>query len=741
MFKKVKKFLIESALLKRAFLGLFVFLFLFLSVVPNKVYAQTSDPSYFQILSEELQKAYSGKNIGQSFGTVGNAIMAPLVGIPAMLIGGVFWVLAVLTGGLLDIAKVLLQWVLSGDFVGDISYTNPDKNPVIKEGLKVTQSFVNMILVLVLVFISLTTILRLKEYESKKLLVNFVIIALLVNFAPVICGLIVDASNITMNFFIKGINAAGSNFVASIKGPADVIKKSWNWEEPSLKLADISKFATEAVALTIFNFFAFFIYLAFAMIFIVRYMAIWVLVILSPIAFACYVLPITKRFWTMWWNQFVQWCIIGITCAFFLHLSEILLINQSKMFKTDFLNQHKDTVGSSVLTHLVPLVFLALALVVGLQTAAMGASTIINWSTKARRGVARKFGIGAGRMAQDKLKTRELANWASSKVENIQTPGLKTLRWFWPETIREYGQSRGGVEKAQSEAKSYSSGDLMRRVASGDLYGERATGAISEVFSRGDSNDIINSFKNKLFGPDSKASIEDVITDKRFLKTMKRPLEIAQQSGLSGEFFKKDPRLARLKAAMNPSIPKAKMKEEMEKEVGKMINEIKPGDINSWGREVLEDQVVVEKMMGREKNIWQSVQGVKGGVKTAQETIDKNFTQWVDKTGGFSAYGSDNTKAWEAYEKSIGYNKGYFRALREDPKFSSWGWRAGEYAPIKTATPPVTPGAATTGPTPTPATTKNTGKSRRKPPIAPKTGKPPKPILSPPKPKFPRGLG
>ena len=48
-----------------------------------------------------------------------------------------------------------------------ISYT---KHEVVKAGLSITQGFTNMALVLILVFIALAIILRLKDYEMKKIL-------------------------------------------------------------------------------------------------------------------------------------------------------------------------------------------------------------------------------------------------------------------------------------------------------------------------------------------------------------------------------------------------------------------------------------------------------------------------------------------------------------------------------------------------------------------------------------------
>ena len=60
--------------------------------------------------------------------------------------------------------------------------------------------------------------------------------------------------------------------------------------------------------------------------FLFRVIALWILLILSPLAFACYILPNTKKYFEMWWQAFVQWCFIGVTAAFFIYLSSQMLV-------------------------------------------------------------------------------------------------------------------------------------------------------------------------------------------------------------------------------------------------------------------------------------------------------------------------------------------------------------------------------------------------------------------------------
>jgi len=118
-----------------------------------------------------------------------NALLfIPTAIIAAFLVAAlvISWGFAALTGIILDIS-------ISPSLIS-LSYTNPANNPIIKQGLMVTQSFVNMLLVLGLIYIALCITLKMRETQAKKMLAKLIIVALLVNFAPVLCGLVVDAS-------------------------------------------------------------------------------------------------------------------------------------------------------------------------------------------------------------------------------------------------------------------------------------------------------------------------------------------------------------------------------------------------------------------------------------------------------------------------------------------------------------------------------------------------------------------
>ena len=133
---------------------------------------------------------------GSALALLGIDVKSIIVGIPATLIGFIIQVIVLLAHIGAAIAGAMLNWVTGPGFIS-WDYTN---NPIIDIGLNITKNFVNLGLVVILVFIALSISLRLKEYANQKTLVRLIAVALLVNFAPVICGLIVDAPNIVMNY-------------------------------------------------------------------------------------------------------------------------------------------------------------------------------------------------------------------------------------------------------------------------------------------------------------------------------------------------------------------------------------------------------------------------------------------------------------------------------------------------------------------------------------------------------------
>ncbi len=605
--------------------------------------------------------------------------------IPNVAIALIFYLLVFITSLFSAFAGVILKWVISPTFIS-LSYTKPGfnisagENPIIATGLGITQGFVNMILVLILIYIALATILRLAGYETKKLLVTFVIVALLVNFSPVICGLIVDASNIIMNYFLKELTG-GQQLINNLKSIVDVATANFNWEVVKVtKQIDIMAYF---LMLAVFNFFLMVALGLFAAIFLIRYVAIWILVILSPLAFACYILPATKKYWTLWWNQFLQWSFIGAIAGFFLYLGEQVAALAPSI------SSPPGELGGAILPYLVPLTFLYIGLIVGFSTSAFGASAVMDLTKKSGKWVGGKAGGAVWRKAEEKGHVREAAGKAVQAVERIPV-----VRAFIPEAARKYAQFRPAIDEAQSKGKFQSSPELAHRMATGADYGVNAVGNMMEIIDRGDSEDIFKAFRDK-YKVDNN---EDLYKKPEFQKKMGRYLQIALRGGRHNTILRSAPRLARL--APGAGIPGYEGMND-EQAVFKAVSEARGQHIKNWEREELADPTVIKAGLARGRDFWQSVfSQVKKGHEEPLVSVGNIFKEGYYKPGmSKEQIGQAWGKFHEDTKTKNNGQEGFFQFLGT-PRAREQGWskeRIIELASGQKIAPkaPPTPGEAT----------------------------------------------
>jgi hypothetical protein len=393
---------------------------------------------------------------------IGNFILSVMLKIVVII----FFLIPLLISALfVGIMALILGWIISPDFIS-LKFT---QNPFVDIGLSITKNFANMGFIIFLVAIALATALRIEEYKAKKTLVTLILIALLVNFSPVLCGFIIDASNIVMDFFLHHVTGllGFKNFVDA------AFNSLWNLVFGSgLDLAATIAAAMQIIIMIVFNFFAGFIFILFSALFIMRYIMLWILVILSPIAFVSYILPITRRgqsllSWRKWWEQLIAWSIIGIIAAFFLYLgfTMIAMINANpRQFICLPGDQNCGPGGlglmNNILPYLIPLVLLWIAYKETKRTSAMFAREIVEMPEKVAKGAVMAAAIaatgGAAAAMGGKLKKAtgtlssegKFEKWRESHpiAGKLATPIARPMQWARqrvekgvPEEVKEKG--------------------------------------------------------------------------------------------------------------------------------------------------------------------------------------------------------------------------------------------------------------------------------------------------------------
>jgi len=282
--------------------------------------------------------------------------------------------------GFLKLSEIILTWSVDPELFGNVT-----DSEFVMTAWGMVRDFSNMFFVLIFVAIGIATALRIKEYEIKKTLPRLLGVAVLINFSPVICGLVIDAANIFMNFFLTA-GATGFNDAISLSSTAGdkfltTMTSAWgSWSQFYNGV-----FFFRLLGVLLFNIFGAIVLLLFAMLFLVRNIAIWLLVILSPLAFFSYILPATKKIiFDKWRKEFVKWSFVGVTGAFFIYLSQLMLSVQIGRIKgppTETMEMG-DSGLSALIVSTIPILFLLIGFFVTLSTSAAGAKSVISLAKK-----------------------------------------------------------------------------------------------------------------------------------------------------------------------------------------------------------------------------------------------------------------------------------------------------------------------------------------------------------------------
>ncbi len=348
-------------------------------------------------------------------------------------------------------SNAILGWVTTPGFIR----LKVTENPLVLEGWQVTRDFVNLFFILVVIWIGISIALRIGEGQAKKALPRLVIVALLINFTPVICGVLIDASNIVMNFFLSAGTAGNNNLLNISSLAGGVLLSSFeglkgNWFDGSAWSAAFF----QLLFVLFFNFIAGLIMLLMAVLLIVRHVALWVLVILAPLAFFAWIFPNkgVKRIWNTWWTQFLQWCFVGIGAGFFLFLAQVTITNIGQIANLNanpvvgpggrvFLS----TLFTQLIIYSIPLVLLLIGFFTTLRSAPMGAEVITRFADKQMKKLpsrlrkagswgARKIGEGyekLGPVERARQKERERAKQRLEWKAQIKSPWIKARGEKW----------------------------------------------------------------------------------------------------------------------------------------------------------------------------------------------------------------------------------------------------------------------------------------------------------------------
>ena len=226
----------------------------------------------------------------------------------------------------LYLSATLLEWA--------INFPINLHNNLVLAGWNFTTGLTNLFFILIFVAIAIAYILRIETFQAKKALPRLIIVALLINFSLVFIGAMVDIVQITTKSIISSLGSdlpslaiapLTSNIQNLIIGYLAVIgtyiiASLIPFANVATMFALIVSFVAEAflgtfsttILLIVLGFAMGLIFFTYFIVFLMRVGIIWVLAILSPLAFACYILPGTQKYWRQWLDLLIEWLTFGI---------------------------------------------------------------------------------------------------------------------------------------------------------------------------------------------------------------------------------------------------------------------------------------------------------------------------------------------------------------------------------------------------------------------------------------------
>lgn len=399
---------------------------------------------------------------------------------------------------------------------------------VIQYSWEVFRNLINLFFILILVFISISTILQIDAYGQKKLLGKLVIAAVLINFSMFFTKVIIDASNITALAFYKQIMldagnkasqpAAGDNAVSGgLVALSTAASNSTNnqlssgimtalglqtvWgvakntggdavlgatgqasNNPAVEAgrqsagsAGSGNFALNPWTMTmvglggsVFVLVLSFIFFAASIMFLIRTAVLIILMMTSPIAFAANVLPQTSKLSASWWKRLTSAVLFAPVYMLLMFITLKMVWGRSDKI-TDLLSMFANngaSTGSSAMNSIFFFILLCIMLGACITSAASIGS--MGSSTMLKWGKSlRSYGISKAVSPISRIADRTSR---SGLIARIPVVGGTLLQGLDKLAQSKLGGSSSYRSRLEDSKKSYKAkGDLIKNARTGEL--------------------------------------------------------------------------------------------------------------------------------------------------------------------------------------------------------------------------------------------------------------------------------
>ena len=464
-----------------------------------------------------------------------------------------------------------------------LGYNGFADSNIIAIGWPLVRDVVNMFVIIILLVIAMRTIIGYKEANWQQQLPRLFIAIIAVNFSKTITLLVVDIGQVVMMTFVNALrDIAAGNFVSMFRLTSffeynvDNIENLISGEPSAVPFEGVGYLATSYVTV-VFLLAVLAVLCILAVVFIYRIIIIWVLTIMSPMAFFLggikSTVPRAGSPYSQWWEKLIGAVALGPILTFFLWLALAAASEGSLAQSEGFPSEGTDDIPSllSEVFHIEELLSLFIALIlimVGFQAASQSASALGGFSGKlinegtgkalvknaaklpasvAYRGARAggRVGMAAGRLGARGAKAGgiELARQLEARTgvgssigKDIQTFGgrLEAEGGFLGRTAGRLVRGAGGRLQGTAEASVAEGRKVASERAAGKTKRERVGDLMniddpSKLLLQGDRFEQEANLKELLTNKDMRAELSDVAEDRAKREALSRQDQFANE--------------------------------------------------------------------------------------------------------------------------------------------------------------------------------------------------------------------
>ncbi len=292
----------------------------------------------------------------------------------------------VMFGLLASLALTIFEWAIKPENV-----TLFFGNPGVYESWKFVRDFFNLFFILVLLYIAFSVVFQI-EKNFKKTILSLVLAALFVNFSYPVSRALIDMTNVPMYFFTNQMTARDGKSGTDIFGQTLTASHLEGVLLPQKGNSDISRLLMAIVFIFLFSV----TLLVLSVMFMIRLVALVVLVIFSSVGFVASIIPGLKTYSGMWWDNFWKYAFFGpaamlmllIATRLFSALGDGSAIEKSMTAVASGTVVIEPTFISSMALFTIPIIMLWMAMGLAQKMSLAGAGYVV--------GKGKQFSLWAG---------------------------------------------------------------------------------------------------------------------------------------------------------------------------------------------------------------------------------------------------------------------------------------------------------------------------------------------------------